>query len=653
MNNPLELNCSWHFAKQHVASLDIGPNNAAAEHFTATPYPSLIRESIQNSLDVVLDRTKPVRMKFEFGKMRSKTFQGFFELKDHIKGVLDLYGDKAKPLYKDMLDNFDKAYQNQSLIEYIKVSDFNTKGMDYKPDNSPFHAFVRALGLTIKDESSSGGSFGFGKAAYFAMSPIRTVLVSTKTHENKLFFEGAASLCTHLFPDENGNLVKYQSHGYYDNQNGERPASKEEDIPTKFRREEVGTDIYIMGIDGSEDARKVAYDEMIKATLRHFWMSILHGLLEVEIGDIVINADSLEELMGVHYPMLLDKNKSGENYNPRPYYEAVKRAGTSKEFIRIDKTLPLLGNVSLYVWKNKDARDGFVHMRKQRMFIHRARHYTDHYGYYGVFLCTDDWGNKYLQSIEDPSHSKWQSGRNKKDGQRIYNEYCSFIKESIVELFRSNSNGPLGIADLDKYLFVPEDLLNNNAEGSDNPFFGGPSGEVQDEGASPTSEGQSDVNISDPSGSNSPGNVVIHTTTGGRPGGTDHGGRTRGPDKKKRKGKGQPGGHIGFTPDTETDGELITNIPVAYRVMAETINGILYHTVVIHSDYDVDNGSIEILINGEEKDEVVNIVSSSTGNPHGNEVRNLAFKAGDKTIVQLKFEDDMKHAIKLKAYELK
>ena len=87
--------------------------------------------------------------------------------------------------------------------------------------------------------------------------------------------------------------------------------------------------------------------------------------------------------------------------------------------------------------------------------------------------------------------------------------------------------------------------------------------------------------------------------------------------------------------------------------MAETINGTLYHTVVIHSDYDVDNGSIEILINGEEKDEVVNIVRSSIGTPSGNEVKNLAFKAGDKTIIQLKFEDDMKHAIKLKAYELK
>ena len=38
--NVLECNCSWHFAKQQEASQDVGPNNAAAEHFTATPYNS-------------------------------------------------------------------------------------------------------------------------------------------------------------------------------------------------------------------------------------------------------------------------------------------------------------------------------------------------------------------------------------------------------------------------------------------------------------------------------------------------------------------------------------------------------------------------------------------------------------------------------------
>lgn len=66
-------------------------------------------------------------------------------------------------------------YNGQSVVEYIKVSDYNTKGMDYKPNDSPFHAFVRAVGLTVKEEESSGGFYGFGKAAYFLMSPIHTV----------------------------------------------------------------------------------------------------------------------------------------------------------------------------------------------------------------------------------------------------------------------------------------------------------------------------------------------------------------------------------------------------------------------------------------------------------------------------------------------
>ena len=118
-------------AKQHEASQDVGPNNAAAEHFTATPYPSLIRESIQNSLDVVLDKSQPLRMKFEFGKLRTKTFESFYQLRSHIAGVISLYKDKAKPQYEDMLNCFDLLYNGQRVVEYIKVSDYNTKGMDY------------------------------------------------------------------------------------------------------------------------------------------------------------------------------------------------------------------------------------------------------------------------------------------------------------------------------------------------------------------------------------------------------------------------------------------------------------------------------------------------------------------------------------------
>ena len=656
--NPLECNCHWHFAKQPYNGQDIGPNNAAAEHFTATPYPSLIRESIQNSLDVVADKSHPLKMKFEFGKLRAKTYEGFYELRDHIDGVIKLYGDKAKKEYAPMLEQFDKSYSNgQSQIYYIKVSDYNTKGMDYKKDNSPFHAFIRALGLTVKDEEYSGGSFGFGKSAYFLMSPIHAVLVSTMTEEGKTFFEGAANLCTHMYPDENGKLVKYQHYGYYDNQEGKEPASLPTDIPNKFRREEIGTDIYIMGVDGSEDKQAEAIDEMIKATLRHFWMAILFGKLIVEIEDLLIDSSSVDELMQKHFPDTIDRIKTADNYNPRPYYEAVKNAGQTKDYLQIDRHLALLGDVTLYVWRNKEARDGIIHLRKQRMFIFRSRYYSSSYGYYAVFICTDNHGNKLLQSIEDPSHRKWEPRRNRNYGKQIIDEINNFVSDCLQEIFVTADGGPLGVTGLEDYLFVPEELVATEREDvEDNPFFGEPGDEIQDEGISPVTV----IDPPEPNISNerkeSVGKVVTVTppTGGERQSGGPLGGHRRSEGKKKRKGTGSSPDKSGFTPtETGKDGEFLENIPVRYRVMAEKKNGKMVHSIILKSDFDVERGQIEIIVGGEENDEAIDITSSSQGIVEGNTVTNLKLQKGMSNIVDLEFADQMKHAIKLTAYEFK
>ena len=53
----VEKNCNWHFAEQ-LGGREDGPNDPMQENFKKTPYSSLIRESIQNSLDVVLDKNK-------------------------------------------------------------------------------------------------------------------------------------------------------------------------------------------------------------------------------------------------------------------------------------------------------------------------------------------------------------------------------------------------------------------------------------------------------------------------------------------------------------------------------------------------------------------------------------------------------------------
>ena len=131
------------------------------------------------------------------------------------------------------------------------------------------------------------------------------------------------------------------------------------------------------------------------------------------------------------------------------------------------------------------------------------------------------------------------------------------------------------------------------------------------------------------------------------------GGHKRGEGKKKKGSGGSPD-ITGFTP-TEDDnvGEFKHNIPVRYRVMAENRNGKMIHAIVIHTDFDVDRGEIEIIVGGEEYDESIDIAKSSMGEVSGNIVTNLKLKAQSKNVVELEFVDNMKHAIKLTAYEFK
>ena len=83
-----EKNCKWYFADQPNGQ-EVGPNNAMEQSFKKHPYASLVRESIQNSLDAVLDKSQPVVVKFSILEIKGENYPEFFELKHHIKGCLD------------------------------------------------------------------------------------------------------------------------------------------------------------------------------------------------------------------------------------------------------------------------------------------------------------------------------------------------------------------------------------------------------------------------------------------------------------------------------------------------------------------------------------------------------------------------------------
>ena len=654
-----EKDCKWHFAPQG-GDREVGPNDALAQNFKQRPYASLIRESIQNSLDAIMDATQPVRMEFSFREIKKVDFKAFFDLKEHIKGCLDYYNNNedAERVYGPMLQEFPSEYS--ASIYAIRVSDFNTRGMEYDSSttNSPFYAFVRSAGVSAKSDTKSGGSFGFGKAAYFNMSPYRTVLISTLTENLNHYFEGVCSLCTHTYQGE-----KKVANGFYDNNNG-NPIDGEFEIPAPFRRDEVGTDITIVGFNPSEF--KTAQREMAESALRHFWMAILKGTLVVDIkglkGEVLEHIDNsnVEEMMLKYLSDETDTTRnSSMYYKPLPYFRAVKYADTEPQYKKFEQRLSGLGHVLFFVHKTRNGNDKILYMREQLMVVQSIKNNSS-YGFYGVFLCDDPRGNSILKRMENPAHNEWNPKNalpredDVKRGKAALEEVAKFINACLEEVFNVKNQEVLSIQDLERYLYVPASMLDEEQDEETEAPVGVHTGKyTEEENASPTPSIDAEPKTNKDS---STGLGAVRIISSGQLSIEKEGSKTVGVGKTRKQTKEKNGSNIpGRNPakgevDEREEGAYRELVPVQFRVIAQDKEGHIEHHIVIHSPQDISRGEIELLISGEEAMDVPTIMSSSQGTITGNYISELSLHEGRNTII-VRFDDEMRHSVKLNAYE--
>lgn len=652
-----EKNCKWYFADQPNGQ-EVGPNNAMEQSFKNHPYASLVRESIQNSLDAVLDTSEPVVVKFSFMEMQGVDYPEFFELQHHIQGCLDYFPNNhnAKLTYGPMRKLFEGNKYHDHL-GFIRVSDYNTKGMTYEEGNTdtPFYAFVRSAGVTVKDSASAGGSFGFGKAAYYLLSPINTIIVSTCTDDYQKYFEGAASLCTHTYKG-----CKKMAFGYYDDQNG-KPIKEESDIPVKFRRSEPGTDINILGFEMEDKAE--AIQEMVEAVLRNFWMAIYNGKLVVFINDeLQIRKDNIEEMMEQYFEDTDDSTRKAGYYNPRPYFDAVRLAGSSGKYLFFEDALPLLGHVCLYVFKKKGATDKIAYIRALQMLVYSKRTKTNH-GLYGVFYCDSEKGNDLLRNMENPAHDEWKAsnwrinGRAYGMGRIALQEMDNFIAECLSNAFSLKEKQAIDIKGLEEFLYIPtayeedEDLDSESQTGDT-------TGAVQEDGTSMTTDitdEEDNPTVTERPAPPSTGHVMINKTTSAT--NTTDGSLRSGHGEAERKSKTKGIQKPGDTNDTRTENEagekglFASPISIPYRTFSQHEDGGIYHYVVLHPEEEIENVRLHFFAVGEESDEELQIAESNIGNISGNIIRDVHLPEG-RLRLRVRFTDNMKHAVKLSAEEL-
>lgn len=661
-----EKNCKWYFADQPNVQ-EVGPNNAMEQNFKMHPYASLVRESIQNSLDAVLDKKEPVRVEFSFEEIKGREYPEFFKLKEHIQGCLDYYPNNhnAKVTYEPMLKLFSDGSILHEHMGFIRISDYNTKGMAYDEGktDSPFYAFVRSAGVSAKDDSSAGGSFGFGKAAYYLLSPINTIIVSTCTAKMDKYFEGATSLCTHIYKG-----IKKVAFGYYDDQNG-KPISNESDIPAKFRRSEPGTDINILGFNMKYADEAIT--EMIEAVLRNFWMAILNNKLIVNVNNVVIvDKNNIANLMEQHFDGTEDNTRKSGYYNPRPYFDAVRFAKSTQKYQLYEDTLPLLGHVCFYVSKYKGAVDKIAYMRAPQMLVYSKKTKTN-YGMYGVFICDDTAegkGNDLLRNLENPSHDEWKpnnwrvGGRMHGMGRILMKEIDEFITECLNKTFSLKDKIAINIKGLEEFLYIPtsfeEDDEYDKIEDQPKALEGNLTGEVQEEGSSYTTDLTKEEDNPTITPQNTPpstGQVLINktTTATNNTDGNLHSGHGNANKKTKNKGIQKPG-NVKDNRTEDENGEkglFAAPISIPYRTFSQVENGKVYHYVVLHPSTNVDNVRLHFYAVGEESDEELKIAESNTGNICGNIIRNIRLQEG-RLRLRVRFTDNMKHAIKLSAEKI-
>lgn len=585
-----ELDCKWYFGPQARGN-EKGPNNPTALTFKGTKYHSLIRESIQNSLDAVADPTKPVEVSFDYREFSGVEFPEFFKLKEHIEGCLEKYpnDDNATKLFLPMLEYFSDFKTDQN-IGYLRIVDTNTTGMHYDVDDpkSAFNAFI-SEGIASKP-NGAGGSFGFGKAVFWMLSPISTVFVSSKT-DTEVNFEGQSKLCTHfLTPGED-----LSPNGLYDTDGRGQVITEESAIPEYFRPKQKGTSVFVMGSSNFSDEVR---DELVEAVLRNFWMAVHREKLIVRIDGVVIDKHHLNDLMEEHFALIDNKEKENFEYNPRYFYDIVVKSEAGEiSYKTITDEVTMNGQsctVTLFMHKHQEAIGHFVFMRSPLMTV-----LTDKYsackGADGIFVCESEYGNNHLREMEDCSHDSWSRKNYEARGNtppivatRTLNAIKDFIKTVVRNELQQDAQETEQMVGLEKVLTI------STPKGADD---NSKKDDIVDLDVVKVIGG-----IIDYYGPKPPVNPTVHKPRQVKAK-YDPQGRLRSNSGGKRKphciipGPIKPGNYKGKSSEDENGkvGIYATPVDVSYRTWSQVEDDdSVWHIIRIFSDTEIDNALIQV-----------------------------------------------------------
>ena len=480
----------WRFPS-NGGGADEGFNNAAIDHFSGARIQSLVRESIQNSLDARKSKDEPVLVSFTFDEVLAKDAFGIPELADFLKLAKERAkrdnNDDVKVFFSDALG----IIQKKEAFGVFGIHDSNTTGLrgpinkddDVKNEGGQWLALVKGTGHSHKPDSESLGSFGHGSKAPIAVSKFRTVFYLTRIDSEKKKieerFQGKSILVSMKLSDGDWTQATgfFGEPGRLDPIIGGAIPGWARDL-RDAQSGETGTSVFIPEPDLNCSIEDL-WNLVKLSVLRSFYFAVKKQHLAVKFGDGTklesSNLDSFNDLVLSEFGNHVD---GGE---------------TAAKMLRFNKTIqyptndledgsPLVGKLTSksfgeYEWYMRvgvelDSREVAVARQNGMLITHNPQNLERFPGTkpFSLFVCvTGSAGVTTLRSMENPAHDKFEPERIKKEEKRKkaekdYKEFCDEIRALISKHAALDAGEEAVSVDLQKFLGGKNDSSDSAGE---------------------------------------------------------------------------------------------------------------------------------------------------------------------------------------------
>lgn len=410
-----------------------GLGDAGIETFRDNPYASCGREAGQNSADAAVSH--PVRMTFDVLDIQTDQLPGFAVLNDTVaKCLADAKQEKDEDFF-----NQAKSLLGKPTTKILRISDFNTKGLagPSGQESTPFHSLLKGAGVSNNKTETSGGSFGIGKNASFAISDLQTVFYSTvyKDKEGELNFaaQGKCRMVSHI--DSSG--VKRRATGYWGNPEGYVAVEDPSEAPEWMRRSEVGTSVFCAGFRQSEGWQwSIAYSLLI-----NFFAALYRNRMAFEInsGEIKLNHNTVAALFSD--PRIIAAAEADGQRSHLEFSRDLFHCLISPDASEIEQSVQGLGKMRFRILVADGmpkrvgiVRNGMLITSELQQFGDKLQRFVGTREFVAFVEPIANEASKLMKSIENPRHDSFSANRLSDPAKRSAAENA--MKQLIKDLRR-------------------------------------------------------------------------------------------------------------------------------------------------------------------------------------------------------------------------